>query len=129
MNSEEIGCRKAYVNYMYCTRKRAAALNEYHLHIQSISLSPWATAATARGPACVLCERGGCSCGFGRTVQLADGTLVTPYSYVNATVATDRYHRFGTREGKYVDCNTVFTAVMRWLPRPSLPLRCGNRPF
>ena len=57
---------------------------------------------------------GGCTCGFGRTVQLADGTLVTPYSYVNASVATARYHRFGIREGKYVDCNTVFTAVMRW---------------
>ena len=29
-------------------------------------------------------------------------------------MASARYHRFGTREGKYVDCNTVFTAVMRW---------------
>ena len=57
---------------------------------------------------------GGCACGWGRTVQLKDGTLVTPYSYVNASVATARYHRFGTHEGNYVDCNTVFMAVMRW---------------
>eukprot|EP01050_Picozoa_sp_SAG11_P007001 SAG11_NODE_569_length_8458_cov_5.574231_4_plen_1120_part_00 len=63
---------------------------------------------------------GGCACGFGRTVQLSDGTLVTPYSYVNASVASTRYHRFGTREAKYVDCNTVFMAVISWrLPADS----------
>ena len=53
---------------------------------------------------------------MGRAVQLKDGTLVNPCnSYVNASVATARYHRFGTHEGNYVDCNTVFMAVTRCL--------------
>jgi hypothetical protein len=57
---------------------------------------------------------GGCGCGFGRTVQLADGSLVSVYSKMNATEVNANS---AAAAGCQNDCPSLFSShleVVRW---------------
>jgi hypothetical protein len=69
----------------------------------------------------VLC---GSTTGFGNTIELPDGTLVTPYSFNNASFSTHLWDAFGPAQDGVGDCcGASQVAVMHWELPPAATVK------